>query len=104
MLQSKLAYESTGVIRLPKKKNNSGFTSTQILLVIIVLAGIVGVTVLFGQAVAIPIFILGYLIIRGKTTWAFAFSYALISGVILYFMFGELIGILWYPSIFIDYG
>ena len=43
MLQSKLAYESTGVIRLPKKKNNSGFTSTQILLVIIVIAGIVGV-------------------------------------------------------------
>ena len=73
-------------------------------LLLLSLAGIVGVTVLFGQAVAIPIFNLGYLIIRGKTTWAFAFSYALISGVILYFMFGELIGILWYPSIFIDYG
>ena len=73
-------------------------------LLLLSLAGIVGVTVLFGQAVAIPIFILGYLVIRGKTTWAFAFSYALISGVILYFMFGELIGILWYPSIFIDYG
>ena len=43
MLQSKLAYESTGVIRLPKKKNNSGFTSTQILFVIIVIAGVVGV-------------------------------------------------------------
>ena len=43
MLQSKLAYESTGVIRLPKKKNNSGFTSTQVLLVIIVIAGVVGV-------------------------------------------------------------
>jgi len=73
-------------------------------LLLLSLAGIVGVTVLFGQAVAIPIFILGYLVIRGKTTWAFAFSYALISGVMLYFMFGELIGILWYPSIFIDYG
>ena len=73
-------------------------------LLLLSLAGIVGVTVLFGQAVAIPIFILGYLVIRGKTTWAFACSYALISGVMLYFMFGELIGILWYPSIFIDYG
>ena len=73
-------------------------------LLLLSLAGIVGITVLFGQAVAIPIFILGYLVIRGKTTWAFAFSYALISGVMLYFMFGELIGILWYPSIFIDYG
>ncbi len=39
-----------------------------------------------------------------KVISAFAFSYALISGVMLYFMFGELIGILWYPSIFIDYG
>jgi putative tricarboxylic transport membrane protein len=73
-------------------------------LLLLSLAGIVGLTVLFGQAVAIPIFILGYLIIRGKTTWNFALSYALISAVIIYFMFGELIGILWYPSIFLDYG
>ena len=73
-------------------------------LLLVSLVCIVGVTVLFGQAIAIPLFILGYLIIRGKTTWLFALSYAAIAGLILYFMFGELIGILWYPSILIEYG
>ncbi|MBI76408.1 MAG: tricarboxylate transporter [Rhodospirillaceae bacterium] len=73
-------------------------------LLLLSLVCIAGVTVLFGQAIAIPLFILGYLIIRGKTTWLFALSYAAIAGLILYFMFGELIGILWYPSIFIEYG
>lgn len=68
------------------------------------LMGVVGLTVLVGQAIAIPVFILAYLLVRGRTSWKIAVSYATISGLILYFMFGELIGILWYPSILIDYG
>lgn len=68
------------------------------------LVAIAGVTVLAGQAIAIPIFILVYLKFRGGTSWKFALAYATIAGLILYFMFGELIGILWYPSILIDYG
>jgi len=68
------------------------------------LMGVVGLTILVGQAIAIPVFILAYLKIRGRTSWTVALAYATISGLILFFMFGELIGILWYPSILIDYG
>ena len=66
--------------------------------------GVVGLTVLVGQAIAIPVFILAYLRVRGQTSWKIALTYATIAGLVLYFMFGELIGILWYPSILIDYG
>lgn len=68
------------------------------------LMGVVGLTILVGQAIAIPVFILAYLKIRGRTSWKLALAYATIAGLILFFMFGELIGILWYPSILIDYG
>jgi hypothetical protein len=68
------------------------------------LGAIAGLTILVGQAIAIPVFILAYLLVRGRTSWKLALSYATIAGLILYFMFGELIGILWYPSILIDYG
>jgi hypothetical protein len=74
------------------------------MLLLVSLAAIAGLTVLVGQAIAIPVFILAYLKIRGRTSWTLALSYAAIAGLILYFMFGELIGILWYPSILIDYG
>jgi putative tricarboxylic transport membrane protein len=68
------------------------------------LVAVVGLTVLVGQAISIPVFILAYLLVRGRTSWKLALSYATVAGLVLYFMFGELIGILWYPSLLIDYG
>ena len=52
------------------------------------LMGVVGLTVLVGQAIAIPDFILAFFRVRGQTSWKIALTYATIAGLVLYFMFG----------------
>ena len=52
----------------------------------------------------ILVFILAFFRVRAQTSWKIALTYATISGLVLHFMFGELIGFLWYPLILIDYG
>jgi len=74
------------------------------LLLLASLMGVVGLTGMVGQPIVIPVFILAFFRVRGQTSWKIALTYATISGRVLHFMFGELIGILWYPLILIDYG
>lgn len=96
--------QETGSVPALMRASVMGQELSRASLLLASLVAIAGLTVLAGQAIAIPIFILVYLKFRGGTSWMFALSYATIAGLILYFMFGELIGILWYPSILIDYG
>ena len=61
--------------------------------------GIVVATVLFGQLVALPAGMAAYLLLRGDRGWKLALAYGVAGWLFLYFMFGRLINVIWYPSV-----
>jgi len=64
--------------------------------------GILGLTMLAGQRVALPLFILLYLRLWGRCGWVFAIAYALIGWLFLQFMFDQVVHVMWYPSFLED--
>jgi putative tricarboxylic transport membrane protein len=62
------------------------------------LLAIPAVTILAGQQVAIPLFILAYLRVWGGYGWRLAVVYAAVGWGFLYVLFDQLIGVVWYPS------
>jgi hypothetical protein len=63
------------------------------------LAGIVIVTVLLGQHVALPAFVLLYLLVWGGYGWKLALTYAAASLGILVLLFDYMSPTLWYPAL-----
>ncbi|MBH97314.1 MAG: hypothetical protein CMM56_02555 [Rhodospirillaceae bacterium] len=62
------------------------------------LIGMLLLTVLIGQKLALPIFIGIYLVRWGQYRKRFAISYAITGWAILVFMYGEIMGLLFHPS------
>ena len=63
------------------------------------LLGVVAVTHIAGQPVALPLFMTLYLIVWGKCKWWFAITYGVAGWVFLYAMFAQLIAVMWHPSV-----
>ena len=61
--------------------------------------GILGVTVLAAQLVALPLFMALYLLVWGRYKWWLALGYAAAGLAFLYILFDQVIAVLWYPSI-----
>jgi TctA family transporter len=68
----------------------------------LLMLGILGLTMLAGQRVALPLFILLYLRLWGRCGWVFAIAYALIGWLFLQFMFDQVVHVMWYPSFLED--
>jgi hypothetical protein len=66
------------------------------------LVGLLSVTVVAGQRVALPLFILLYLRLSGRTSWMFAIAYAVAGWLFLQLMFERIVHIVWYPSLFMN--
>ncbi|MDE0005069.1 MAG: tripartite tricarboxylate transporter permease [Rhodospirillaceae bacterium] len=64
-----------------------------------VLLAIVGVTYLAGQLVALPLFVAAYLMGWGGYGWRVACLYGAIVLVVLWAFYGQLMGLLFYPSL-----
>lgn len=64
-----------------------------------VLLAIVGVTYLAGQLVALPLFVAAYLVAWGGYGWRVACLYGAIVLVVLWAFYGQLMGLLFYPSL-----
>jgi hypothetical protein len=62
------------------------------------LLGIVALTYMGGQLVALPVFMTLYLIVWGKCKWWFAIIYGICGWVFLYAMFDQVIAVMWHPS------
>ena len=63
------------------------------------LLGIVAVTVVAGQLVALPVFIAAYLRVWGRVKWWIALLYAGLGWAFLFIMFDRVIAVMWYPSL-----
>ncbi len=63
------------------------------------MAGILIVTVLFGQHVAMPVFIAAYLMVWGKYSWKTAVIYAAVALVLMIVLFDYMSPTLWYPAL-----
>ena len=63
------------------------------------LLGIVAVTYLAGQLVALPLFMALYILVWGRYKWWLALIYAAGGWAFLYVMFDRVIAVMWYPSI-----
>ncbi len=68
--------------------------------VFIWLIGLIPLTWLVGQEIAIPVFMLIYLKFRGKERWPISLGLTLGGWLFLRFVFEEVIHINWYPSLF----
>ena len=64
-----------------------------------VILAIVGVTYLAGQLVALPLFVAAYLVAWGGYGWRVACLYAGIVLVVLWAFYGQLMGLLFHPSL-----
>ncbi len=62
------------------------------------LLGLVALTYVAGQLVALPVFMALYLIVWGKCKWWFALIYGVAGWVFLYAMFDQVIAVMWHPS------
>ena len=62
------------------------------------LLGIVVVTFIAGQLVALPLFMALYLLVWGKCRWWLALIYGVAGWAFLYIMFDQVIAVMWYPS------
>ncbi len=62
--------------------------------------GIVALTFLFGQVVALPIFIAVYLYRWGGYNWKICFGYAACGWVLMYVLYDQIMGIFFHPAIF----
>ena len=60
--------------------------------------GIVAVTFIAGQLIALPLFIALYLRVWGHCKWWFAIAYGIAGWAFLYVMFDQLIAVMWHPS------
>jgi TctA family transporter len=63
------------------------------------LFAILVVTLLAGQLVALSLFAALYLVFWGGYSWRFSVLYAGVGLLFVYVMFGEIIHVLWYPSL-----
>lgn len=63
--------------------------------------GIIGATILFGQLVALPVFAFLYLLVEARTRLWLAALYALLVATFLYVTFEKVVGVVWYPSMFL---
>jgi putative tricarboxylic transport membrane protein len=63
------------------------------------LAGIVAVTWIAGQLVALPLFAFAYLTLVARMSWLYAALYAGAMFLILYLMFDKTINVIWFPSL-----
>jgi len=66
------------------------------------LLGLLSATMIAGQRVALPLFILLYLKLSGRFGWLLAISYALVGWLFLVLMFDQVVHVLWYPSLILD--
>ena len=64
-----------------------------------IMLAIVGVTWLAGQLVALPLFVAAYLMIWGGFGWRVACLYAAVVLVVLWAFYGQLMGLLFHPSL-----
>ncbi len=62
------------------------------------LLGIVAVTFIAGQLVALPLFMALYLLVWGRCKWWFALGYGVAGWAFLYVMFDRVIAVMWHPS------
>ena len=62
------------------------------------LLGIVAVTFIAGQLVALPLFVTLYLKVWGRCDWWFALCYGVAGWAFLYVMFDRVIAVMWHPS------
>ena len=60
---------------------------------------IVGVTYLAGQLVALPLFVAAYLLLWGGCGWRIACLYAAVVLLVLWAFYGQLMGLLFHPSL-----
>ncbi len=63
------------------------------------LAGIVAVTYVAGQLVALPLFMTLYLLVWGRCKWWLALAYGVAGWTFLYILFDRLIAVMWHPSV-----
>ena len=63
------------------------------------LSFLLGITVILGQRLALPLFIALYLVVWGKYSWLFALLYAVVCGLFLHVLFDQVVHIVWYPSL-----
>jgi hypothetical protein len=63
------------------------------------LLGIVAVTYIAGQLVALPLFMALYLLVWGKCKWWFALVYGVAGWAFLYTMFDQIIAVMWHPTL-----
>ncbi len=68
------------------------------------LSGVLVLTVLFGQHLALPAFVAAYLVVWGKYRWRFALIYAGLGLAFLMLMFDVMSPTLWYPAKLFDVG
>ena len=66
---------------------------------IALLLAIVGITLLAGQLVALPLFVAGYLVAWGGYGWRVACLYGAVVLAVLWAFYGQLMGLLFYPSL-----
>lgn len=63
---------------------------------------LLGITVILGQRLALPLFIALYLVVWGKYSWLFALLYAAVCGLFLHVLFDQVVHVVWYPSLLFD--
>jgi len=63
------------------------------------LLGVVAVTYIAGQLVALPLFIGAYMLVWGRYKWWVALVYAAVAWAFLYIMFDQVIAVMWHPSL-----
>ena len=64
-----------------------------------IMLAIVGVTYLAGQLVALPLFVAAYLLLWGGCGWRIACLYAAVVLLVLWAFYGQLMGLLFHPSL-----
>ena len=60
---------------------------------------LIGITVVLGQRLALPLFVALYLVVWGKYSWRFAALYAAACWVFLHLLFDQVVHVLWHPSV-----
>ena len=63
------------------------------------LLGIVGITYLAGQLVALPLFVIVYLRTWGQYRWSVALAYAAMTFLMVWGFYGQLMNLLLHPSL-----
>lgn len=62
------------------------------------LLGLLGASIIIGQRIAFPLFILVYLRVSAKSSWILALTYAATGWVFLELMFDWVVHVTWYPA------